>query len=220
MKMQPMMWVWLVVLSVSAVGCGDGGDPAADNARPSKEKPAPPVGAVVIEPSEPTITIAGEARPTLDVVRELIADEPSPAPEGYAVQFDDGFNTKGRLRFVVEPAESQGDEAVKQAAAQAFDTLAQAFSDAMQSALRDELVSAGQALDTAHVERKAAQEALRSYSANRSGLSPTKASRLETRRLELRLEEALKHQSALAERIKAMENQLERERWPTLRRIK
>lgn len=209
-----------LILLLLLAGCGGDDTQATDPGDPRPKAQAPEPGEVVVEPSTPTIIIDNEPRPTLDIVRALLTADPAPTPEGYTLRIDDAYPRENRLRFVVSPKDKQDDDATKQAAGEAYDALAAAFATQSEAALRAELVQTQQQFDQASQARQAAQDAMRNYLANRSGLPDTNESRLEKRRLDLHIQQALDKQRALGEQAQSLQKQIDRERWPTLRRIR
>ncbi|MFN3166720.1 MAG: hypothetical protein ACE37H_06610 [Phycisphaeraceae bacterium] len=209
----------MIALLVLLAGCG-GDDPATEGPTTPRQAKAQAPGEVVVEPSELTITIGAEPTPALDLARDLLTADPPIAPAGYTLRIDETYDRPNRLRFVVEPADGQDDDATKQAAGAAYDALAAAFAKATEQAMRAELGSTEEAFDRTSAARQEAQDALRNYLALRSGLPDTNEVRLEKRRLNLKVEQLLEQQGDLKKQAESLERNLGRERWATLRRIR
>lgn len=227
MKEQKTMWTGLIVLAMLSVqglaGCGgeDATVPAGRSGSSAAAEQQRPVGEFVVEPSATTLVIDGEPSEALALVRELVlADGQSLTPEGYTLRIDEAYESKTRLCLVVEPTDKQDEQAIKDAAGLAYEALAGRFAQRSEAALRDELIATKRRFDETSVLRQSAQEAVRAYSASRSGLDATKESRLQTRRLELQLEQALDEQTKLEKQVQSLQKQIDRQRWVTLVRVR
>jgi hypothetical protein len=211
-----------VVLLLLA-GCGGDDTQTPTPAKPTKQAPAGAPGEVVVEPSKATFNVKGIPTPALDLARELLTQDPPITPAGYTRRIDDAYDRPNRLRLVVEPADDQNetdDDATKQAAGETYDALAAAFATASEAALRAELAYTQEKFDQASAARQAAQDDLRNYLASRSGLPDTNESRLEKRRLNLKVEQLLQQQGELKKQAESLERDLARQRWVTLQRVR
>jgi len=211
-----------VVLLLLA-GCGGSDTQTADDRPQKPQAKAEPPGEVVFEPSNATFNVEGEPTPALDLARDLLTADPPITPAGYTLRIDDAYDRPNRLRFVVEPADDQtetDDDATKQAAGETYDALAAAFATASEAALRAELAYTQEKFDQTSAARQAAQDDLRNYLASRSGLPDTNESRLEKRRLNLKVEQLLQQQGELKKQAESLERDLARQRWVTLQRVR
>lgn len=206
-----------LAVCLALAGCGgDSADssPQTGQAEPDKADP----GEVVVEPSAAKLTENGED--SLAVLRELLTGDELEVPPGYTIKIDDAFKRANRLRFVLAPDKQANDDAIKQAASSAFNSLESEFMRRAVQTLNNEISGLETRSAEAKLKTRQLQTELRDFQAKRRGLPDTTESRLEARRLDQAINQSLQHEIDLNNRIQKLRRTIDRERWPTLKRIR
>ncbi len=223
MPNQVTRWIFLLTLCLVLAGCG--GEEQDTNVDRAKNEPAgPPVRTeVIVEPSDKTVFIDGEARPSVELVRALLVDPSLDYPVMAVINTDDAFESPTQVKFSVEIGEVAGrigEGTVKVLADQTTQTLKAAFEARTKQALKDELAFSQSITESAAEEVKAAQKALQVFQESRRSLPQTSDSRLERRTIDRQYELALQTQIETSKRIEALQKRIDRERYVTLLRVK
>ena len=203
-----------------AMGCGEEPAPAPPVDKPPVDAgPTVPLhGLVIIVPSRAADRIGPTVGFDVLAEAELILTH-GEREEQWIVQAGASFGQPGRLRFYLEPEAGRSDETADELAGEVYEGLAADLSQRLRDRIELALASAVNAQATDQQAVAAAQDALRTYLANRRGVPATQDSRREQARLEHVFETAVEALAAATAEVERLQDALDNE--PTaLRRVR
>lgn len=215
-------WIGLSVLCLLLLGCGEEQADSTPSATPEKPKQGPVEAEIVVEASEPKLILKGESIDTMQWVESILDESDASVLLIYHAQIDRDFNREGqRLIWITPNLPDKADQAgIDQAAGEIFALLKTAFDARAKQALSDELAYQQAGASAAAQEVKQLQQTLQSFQEERRGLPQTDASRLERRKLDRQIENALQAQIEASNRVESLQKQIDRKRYPTLLRVR
>ncbi|MBX2851798.1 MAG: hypothetical protein KTR15_08650 [Phycisphaeraceae bacterium] len=221
MKNRMTNWTGPLLLCLALLGCDGASSKQPDQSTAPEEQKADTTLAMVLEASEVAYWVAGETVTAIDGVRAMAEGLEQAEDAGYTVTIDASHERAGQLRLVLEtvPAGSSKID-LKAESDRLFESLKQRFDQqAKSAAMQEEAHHRAQA--KAAAERvKQLQEELQSFIQITRGSPQTDASRLERRKLDRRIENALVEQIAAEKAVHQAEVRIDRERFVTLLRVR
>lgn len=216
-------WIGLLALCLMLIGCsGEEQDVKTD--RPADESDQIPMRAeVIVEPTEQTLTTAGQPRKTAELIQAILTDDTVDYPAMAIIEIDEDFKPSTRVRFWVEIAEIEGlvnDETISALADQTYSALKTEFDARTKQALADEVIYQQSLADAATKDVKQLQQTLQTFQETRRGVTKTNASRLERRTLERQIETTLQAQIDASKQAQELQRRIDRDTSVTLVRVR
>ena len=216
-------WVGLLVLCLLLLGCG-GDEPTAEiDPLPEEPDEIPTQIEVIVEPSEAMLFVDGDSRPSVELVRELLADETVGYPAMAQITVDDADSSQSRVTFRVAFKAIEGrmkEGAIEGLADMVYEPLSKEFNAMAAQSIEDEMIYHKAQAQAAAGSVKELQQSLKAFQETRRGLPQTDASRLERRKLERQIENVLQAQIDADKLVTSLQKKVDRGQHATLQRVR
>jgi hypothetical protein len=198
--------LFLFVLCMAIVGCGEEKPAAPDTSDPADEPTATEFAQVLIEINATPYYPKSDDRTAMDALRGMVE-----ARDSESVQIDPSYERAGQLLLIVKPAE-QADTVYTQ--------LKEQFDLAARQAVQDELAAQELLVKTTAEDVQKYQQLMQRFQQGLALEVEVNGSKLDQRKLDRLLTTTLTAQIEAEKRVEALQTQIERERYAKLLRLR
>ena len=212
----------LLAFCVALAGCG-GEEAKPSPPAESNEPAAGPVEAqVVVEASELHLMQQGERVDAISLVDSMLPASDEAESLGYHVQLDRDFDREGQRLISITPTNPMvpNQSKIDEAADKIYASIKAEFDAYCKQATINELEYQQARAEDARSAFQRLRGELSAFQDARRGLPQTDASRLERRKLDHQIENALQAQIAADKAVERLQKKIDRDRFTTLLRVR